>query len=164
MGPINSQFDIPQQLINADGLLPYDRTQIFKLFGVYKFDFGLNAGFTFVWETGTPLSVYGGPLPIDAAAPLLIGQRGTAGRTPSLWDANFRFVYDVGKLLSLPLQARFIGDVFHFASEKNPVVMDEVKYFSLDENGNQADPNPNYGKPKVYQSPMSVRLGMEVNF
>ena len=163
-GPQNSQFDHPMQLTNADGLLPYDRTHIFKLFGLYKFDFGLSVGLTFVWETGTPLSVYGGPVPGYPEANMFIGQRGTAGRTPSIWDASFRFVYDVGILFGLPLQARLIGDVFHFASDKKPVVFDEIKYYSLDENGNQTDPNPNYGKPTVYQSPMSVRLGLEVNF
>jgi hypothetical protein len=73
-------------------------------------------------------------------------------------------VYDAGKLLDLPFQARLIGDVFHFASAKKPVVFDEIKYFGLDQNGNQTDPNPNYGTPTVYQSPMSVRLGLEVNF
>jgi hypothetical protein len=163
-GPENSQFDTPQQLTNGDGLLPYDRTHILKLFGLYRFDFGFSAGFSFVWESGTPLSVYGGPVPGYPADNMFIGQRGTAGRTPSIWDASLRFVFDVGNLLGLPLQARMIGDVFHFASAKRPVVFDQIKYFSLDENGNQADPNPDYGKPKVYQSPMSVRIGLEENF
>ena len=164
LGPQNSQFDHPDQLVNGDGLLPYDRTHIFKLFGLYKFDFGLSAGFSFVWETGTPLSVYGGPVPGFPEANMFIGQRGTAGRAPSLWDANFRFAYDIGRLLDLSFQARLIGDVFHFASPKRPVVFDQIKYFGLDQNGNQTDPNPNYGKPTVYQSPMSLRLGLEVNF
>lgn len=163
-GPENSQFDHPDQLINADGLLPYDRTHIFKLFGLYKLDVGLSVGASIVWETGTPLSIYGAPVPGFPEAAQFIGQRGTAGRTPSIWDANFRFVFDIGKVLGQSYQARLIADVFHFASEKAPVAFDEVKYFGLDQNGNPTDSNPNYGKAVNYQSPMSVRLGLEVNF
>jgi len=33
-----------------------------------------------------------------------------------------------------------------------------------DASGNQIAPNPTYGQVKLYQPPMSMRLGMEVNF
>lgn len=164
LGPLTTQFDIPEQLVNGDGLLPYDRTHVLKIFGSYKFDFGLSAGFSFVWETGTPLSVYGGYFPGFPTAYGFLSQRGTAGRTPNIWDLNLRFVYNISTLFNLPFETRLIADVFHFASDKIPVMFEEQKFFGIDDKGNQIDPNPNYGMPKKYQSPMSLRFGIEISF
>jgi hypothetical protein len=57
-----------------------------------------------------------------------------------------------------------IQDFFHIASERKPVEIVQRHYFNVDQNGNPVDPNPNYGVPTRYQSPMSIRLGMEINF
>jgi len=61
-------------------------------------------------------------------------------------------------------QTRLILDVFHIASQRKAVDIDQVRYFGTDENGNPVNPNPNYGEVYRYQPSMSVRLGMEVSF
>ena len=164
VGPnATSMFDTPEELVNGVGLLQHDRTHVLKAFGSYRFDFGLTAGISFFWASGTPRSVRGG----TSFGPPYQGyltQRGTAGRTPSVWDVNLRFTYDIARWLNIGRSTRFVFDIFHVGSDKTPVEFDEIKYYSLDANGNQTDPNPDYGKPIRFQPPMSVRLGMEVNF
>jgi hypothetical protein len=62
------------------------------------------------------------------------------------------------------LKPRLILDVFHLASQRQVVKQDELQYLNTDANGNPVDPSPTYGTPQLFQPPMSVRLGMEVNF
>jgi hypothetical protein len=141
----------------ATGLLPNDRTHVVKLSGSYRFDFGLIAGASFTWQTGTPLCDM-------ASNDWFLQPRGSIGRTPNIWDLNARFVYPW--VLSGELQARLILDVFHIASQRQPVAFDQKHYFKIDENGNP-DPttlNSTYGVATRYQPAMSVRLGTEVRF
>ena len=152
----NFTFIDVNSLRYATGLLPNDRTHVFKFSGSYRFDFGLIVGTFFTWQSGTPLSDIAGPFGS------FLQTRGTSGRTPSIWDLNARFVYPLFR--SGGSQARLILDVFHIASQRKPVEIVQRHYFNVDSDGNPVDLNPNYGVPSRYQSPMSVRLGMEVNF
>ena len=63
------------------GLLPNDRTHVIKYSGSYRFDFGLSAGAFVVWQSGTPLSEFGGLYPVEPWR-ILLAQRGSSGRTP----------------------------------------------------------------------------------
>ncbi|MCF8242254.1 MAG: TonB-dependent receptor [Melioribacteraceae bacterium] len=81
--------DLPEQVKNSEGLLPNDRTHVFKFAGFYKFDFGLVCGTSIVYQSGTPLSEFGVD-PYGLLLPVFINQRGTAGRTPALFDMNLR--------------------------------------------------------------------------
>jgi len=65
-------------LKNATGLLPNDRTHVFKFSGAYRFDFGLVAGISFTWQTGTPLNDMAG-------LGWFLQPRGAVGRTPDIW-------------------------------------------------------------------------------
>jgi hypothetical protein len=162
-GPINPQYDTPEQLVNGTGLLPQDRTHTLKFFGSYSFDFGLSVGTSFFISSGKPLSVKGG----HSFGPpwfTFLQQRGTNGRTPTVWDLNLRFSYELNKLLGLTNRIQLIADILHVASNKSAVDYDEIKYFNIDEEGNQINTNPNYGQPIRFQPPMSLRLGLEVNF
>jgi hypothetical protein len=155
----NWSFDNPRvAMINSSGLVPNDRTHVFKFSGSYRFTFGLTAGVSFIAQSGTPLSEYANrPVGIRFLVP-----RGSAGRTPALWDLSARVVY---QLPSVGLyRARLIMDVFHIASQRKPVDIDQRHYFTVDANGVPSNPNPTYGQAYRYQPPMSVRVGMEVNF
>ena len=136
------------------GLLPNDRTHVFKCSASYRFGFGLTTGTSFSWQTGTPLNEMAG-------AWKFLRPRGTAGRTPNIWDLNFRLVYDVP--LAGKWGTRLILDIFHVASQQKPVDIDQQRIF-LDDYFNEIGPNPNYGLAIRYQPAMSVRLGMEVKF
>lgn len=159
---ITSSFEYPEMVENGTGLLPYDRTHAFKFYGSYLFTFGLSLGTFFSWMSGTPLNEYGiGP---ESYGRIFLQPRGTAGRTPSIWDLNFRLTYLLPQISEVDYQARLILDVFHVASKTVAVNYDQLHYLFVDENGNQIYPNPTYGRPTSYQPPMSFRIGFEVNF
>ncbi len=162
LGQPNGSFDYPEMLVNAEGLLPQDRTHQFKLAVSYRTGFGLALGGRFLWLTGTPLSEMGactGP-----SCMTFVSQRGTAGRTPSIWELDLRASYDFGHLLRRQAPARLILDVFNLGNPREAVAFDQMRYFRLDEDGNPANFNPDYGEPTLYQLPVSVRLGLEIGF
>jgi hypothetical protein len=157
-----AQFDVPDLLINATGLLGNDRTHVFKFFGSYSTGFGLTVGSSLSWMSGIPLSEYGGHwlgYPLSFLSP-----RGTQGRTPAIWDLNIRAVYELNSLIAVPLTTRLVIDVFHVGSPRTAVDSDQIHYFAVDENGNQINPNPEYLRPVQFQPPMSLRLGLELTF
>jgi hypothetical protein len=157
------QFDNPEILVNASGLLPNDRTHALKFNGSYRFDFGLLVGTSFTWQRGTPLSELGAS-PAKATAYTFLRKRGTVGRTPSIWDLNLRLTYNLKRLFTSSFNQKLILDILHMFSQREPVNFDQQHFFALDENGNQVSENPNYLKPLLYQPPMTVRLGLEVGF
>jgi hypothetical protein len=145
------------------GLMPDDRTHQFKFYCSYPFSSDFTIGFSGYWTSGTPLSELGsGPLS-TGYAPIFLAPRGSVGRSPSIWDANLRLVYGLGGTVQTTYRPRLILDVLHLFSQKKAVAYDEMQYLFADDGGNQIDPNPRYG-PIAFQPPMSVRLGMEVNF
>jgi len=145
-----------EQVQRATGLLPNDRTHVFKFSGSYNFSFGLTTGISFVAQTGTPLSEYASGSNYD----VLITTRGNAGRTPAIWDLNARLTYEVPYLYNW--NTRLILDIFHIASQRQPVDVDQYRYF-ITSDGNLI-PSPTYRQAYRYQPAMSVRLGMEVSF
>lgn len=159
----NSLPDIVEQIPHSNGSLPNERTHVFKFSGSYRFNFGLIAGTSMIWQSGTPLSEFGagsfGPF-----FPIFLRQRGSAGRTPAIADLNIRLKYDLAKLTKTSLKPKLVLDAFHVFNQRKPVTYDQTHYFAMDENGNQTSPNENYGKPTRYHPPRTVRLGMEVEF
>ncbi len=155
---ISGQFELPERMANIDGLLPNDRTHVFKLSGSYVFDFGLTAGIIFQWMSGTPLNEFG-RIPMFYSSTFL-RQRGSVGRTPSIWDLNFRFMYDVSRFFSFGSSANLMLDVLHVASQRAIIDYDQYHYNTPDETG----VNQDYMMPVQFQPPMSIRLGMEVDF
>jgi len=145
-----------EQVQRATGLLSNDRTHVFKFSGSYNFSFGLTAGISFVAQTGTPLSEYASASNYD----VLIATRGTAGRTPAIWDLNARFIYEIPYLYNW--NTRLILDIFHIASQRKSVDINQYRYF-INSDGNFI-PSSTYGQAYRYQPSMSVRLGMEINF
>jgi hypothetical protein len=156
------QGDFPDQLENGTGLLPNDRTHVFKLSGSHRFKFGFTAGVALLWASGTPLSEYGG---IPAGAPYwsFIGSRGGAGRTPALWDLNLRLAYDIPPRGSWGYP-RVLLDLLHIGSPRRAVTFDQVHFTAVDDAGNQTGSNATFGAVTHYQPPMSARLGVVIDF
>jgi hypothetical protein len=159
----SASMNIPEMLVDGDGLMPNDRTHVLKFSGSYRFDFGLTAGTFLTWQSGTPLNEFGGT---SWGWPLFgfVQPRGTAGRTPSIFDLNLRLTYDLSLGAASKQNLRFYLDAFHLFSQSDPVDFDQVHYFGLDDQGNQAQPNPTYGTPLRFQPPTSVRLGLQFGF
>jgi len=154
-------MDTPDQFLLGDGLLPNDRTHVFKFSGSYTFGSGLSFGTSFVAQTGVPLSEFGSSLMYGE---LPLQKRGTAGRAPSTWDLNLRATYSFASITGASWRPKLIVDVFHVFSQRKALFIDQFHYLSHDESGNQIAPSPTYGQVYSYQPPMSVRLGMEIDF
>jgi Carboxypeptidase regulatory-like domain len=159
---ITAQFDFVEQTPRGTGLLPNDRTHVLKFFGAYQFDFGVTTGTSLVWESGTPLSEYGGLFFRPYWS--FLQPRGSVGRTPAIWDLNLRFTYLVPVRAHSRAEPQLVLDLFHVGSPRRAVTIDQVHYFKTDETGQQIDANVNYGKVTQYQQPMSARLGLLVGF
>jgi len=159
----NKSFDYVENLVDATGLLPNDRTHVMKLSASYRFDFDLTLGLFLLWESGTPLSEFGGSK-AGGFNYNFLRQRGTAGRTPSLWDVNVRITYDLPEQLMPAFRIRLIADAVHIGSPRTPVDYEQIHYFNVDAGGAQIDPNPLYNQATKFQPPMSLRVGLEVMF
>ncbi len=156
----NYSFDNPFEQANISGLLPNDRTHVFKFFGSYRFLFGLSAGAYLIWASGTPLSEY--MIGSYNSGIRFLTQRGTAGRTPSIWDLAFRFTYEMPQMNLF--RPRLIVDLYDITGKQEPVDIDQLHYKAYDNEGNPINPNPTFGQALRYQPSMSMRLGMEINF
>ncbi len=155
-------FDFLDLMENEEGLMPQDRRHSIKLSASYATRFGLAAGARLLWQTGTPLSIRGG----SAHPPqyMYLAERGSMGETPNLWDLDLRFAYDFAYLTRRSSPMRIVLDVFNVGSPREAVAYDQVATFTMTEDGNQTDVNPNYLQPTRFQPPTMVRLGIEVGF
>lgn len=158
------ELQLAEQVPNSWGLLPNDRAHSFKFNSWYHFGFGLTIGSTIIWQSGTPLSELGFNSSGAPARYIFLQQRGTLGRTPSIWDLNLRLTYDLAQWISSFARPKIILDVFHIGNTGKPVNLDQIHYLAVDQNGNQTAPNPNYLKVIQYQPPVTVRLGIEASF
>jgi hypothetical protein len=156
---VGRAFDQLQLLSNATGLLPNDRTHVFKFSCSYRFTPGLTGGISLSWQSGTPLNEF--ETTPDGYLSFMV-PRGTFGRTPASWDLNLRLGYDLPFMSIADFKGRLILDVFHILSQRKPVDIDQGHY-NVDPNGNLI-PNTTYGFGTRYQAPMSMRLGMELSF
>ncbi len=161
--PNSGNLNLPIQLVNATGWLPNDRTHVLKFFGSYSFDFGFSAGSSFILQSGTPVNAYGPVPPNDGSNHIFHVKRGTAARTPTTWDLNFRLSYDMGFLTQMFTRFKLLADVFHLFGPREAVLLQQGKYLFYDNNGNLVE-NPDFLLPEEYQPPMTIRLGVEVNF
>jgi hypothetical protein len=154
--------DLVEQIPNSDGLLPNDRTHVFKFSGAYTFSFGLTLGTSFFWESGTPLTNFGRFR--NSGYSYFITPRGSAGRTPSVWDLNFRLTYNLGNLFNSELKPKIKLDLLHLFSQRTPVDYDQTHYYGQDANGQPSLPNSDFLNPISYQPPFTARIGLEVEF
>jgi carboxypeptidase family protein len=160
-GPL---YFVPEQQLNGTGLLPNDRTHLLKLFGAQRFGSHLVLGALFLLASGTPRSEYGAIPGFPPPFRGLVRQRGTAGRTPTIWDLGLRASYEVPVLLRSGARTRLLIDLEHVGSPRKAVDYDQIRFTCLDSAGNQACPNAGYGRVIQYQPPMTARLGLEAGF
>lgn len=156
-------FDVAESYPNSAGLLPNDVTHMLKFSASYELAFGLSAGVAFLLQSGTPINEFGGTI-FGSGWTTFLQPRGSAGRTPALWDLNLRLAYNLPGITGASWRPRLIFDILHVASQRKATALNQVHYFNKDEIGNQINPNPFYLTPTHYQQPMSVRLGMEIDF
>jgi hypothetical protein len=156
---ITPAFDFPEP--HATGLLYNDKPHALRFSGSYQFDFGLTAGTAIAWMSGEPRN----ELRQNASgAIVLMRPRGSAGRTDAVLDASVRLTYELPPWGRGALRPRVYLDVFRLGNRRTVLDFQELRYLDEDQDGNPADPNPNYGTPLLFQPPMSARIGLSVEF
>jgi hypothetical protein len=154
-------FFAPWQATNSKGLLPNDRTHVLKFSASERASFGLTLGAVFTWASGSPLNAFAvgpGSFPVLRA---FVAPRGSAGRTPSLWDLNLRLAYDLP--LSHAVSSRAVFDIFHIGNPQHATQLEELRFLS-NNNGVFSGANTSYGTPIGYQPPMMARVGVDLGF
>ena len=158
----NAGLVFTDQVPNSSGLLPNDRTHMVKVSAAYTFGVRLEGGAFLSVGSGTPINEFAAGGFNGTWTPTFQVPRGSAGRTPALWNVDLRLAY------ALPLwstaRSRVILDVLHVGNPRGATRVDEMRYTTLDQNGNPASPNPQYKQPMAYQAPMGARLGIEIGF
>jgi hypothetical protein len=155
-------FDFLELDVNSSGVLPNDRPHVVKFSGSYRFDSGLTVGTVASWASGMPRNEFGAT-PIGYPYNVFLQPRGSVGRTPSVFDLNFRLAY------TLPtwkggVRPRVSLDLFHLTNSRTTIKQDDVHYLGLDANGNQGLVNPGFNRGLLFQPPMSARLGVTLDF
>jgi hypothetical protein len=156
-----SEFDFPEQYANSSGLLPNDRTHVAKFAGSYRVDGRLTAGTFVSWASGVPRDELGAT-PIGDGIHAYLRPRGSAGRNPSVLDLNLRLAYTL-PAWSKGVAPRLSLDLLHLTNARTALRHDDVRFLTLDADGNQALLNPNYNHPRAFAPPMKARLGITVD-
>jgi hypothetical protein len=145
----------PYQAANSSGLLANDRTHQFKLSASRPWRFGLSSGAVFSAASGSPLNKFArGPSPRPRLYTFVV-PRGSAGRTPAVWNLDLRFAQTVTHARG---QRRIVLDILHVGNPQRPVWLDELAVLD----GGAA--NASYGTARSYQPPMMARLGLETSY
>jgi hypothetical protein len=120
----------------------------------------LTVGTALAWMSGQPRNEYG--LSLDGL--FFIRTRGSAGRTPGLFDAALQFAYAPPLWASSTFRPTLYLDLFNIGNHRTDITYDYVHYLEVDANGSPITPNPTYGRPQLFQPPMSARLGLSLDF
>ncbi len=162
---ITQDFDQPGFSDYSYGYLPNDRRHRLKVFGSYTFDDKFTIGSNFSLSSPRHLSCFGYH-PTDVFAQVYGAASHYCGGEPaprgqgnkSDWIANVDLKTAYKIAIPTGQEVTLRADVFNVLNSKGV----EKRYELGDLNIGLADPN--YGNPTNYQSPRTVRLGMDIAF
>ena len=150
----NRSYERERQMVNNSGPLPNDHTHALKVAGAVRLSQAFALGGFLGYQSGVPISRLS--LVADLGlAPGFITPRGSEGRTPGVWNLDLRLTF------APPgdgFRPRVTLDVLNVANVRHAVSVD-----NMFQRAGGRD-NPNWGQPKEYQAPRTVRLGMETVF
>ena len=176
---LNSAFDYYDFSINNTGLLSGDRTWQFKFDGSYLFDFGLTAGVSAYWRTGTPMTAMGYNFVYDNWE-YYLSERGSFGRVDDQYEADLHLGYPIN--LGGDKQLNLLLDVFNLLDRQGELTRssryttaDADVYQPLDwetgaittiRPGDSSTPPTNsaFNTATSWQSPRYVRMGVRFSF
>jgi hypothetical protein len=158
---------------DPNGILPLDRPHQVKIYGNYLFSMGLNLGIGVNLSSGKPLTPMAANPNYDSPGEIPVAARGTGiqtidgflTRTPfeSQVDLQASYAIKFGGSRRLTL----LGEVFNLFNERRTIGYDQ------DTELNASTTNPDFGKPvnsllggtpAQFQAPISVRLGVRLEF
>ena len=159
----SSQFDFPEFV--RGGKLYDDRPHRLKVYGSYAFDFGLTLGSIFALQSGRPISALGWDQYNGYGdSYIFIGDRGSAGRTPTIWGLDLHAEQRLA--LARGLAASLILDIFNVTNQNQVVDVDDNKYTMEfdDPNHPYTIQSPYWKTPTRYQTPRLIRAGFRLSF
>lgn len=168
---ITQDFDQPGFLEGASGYLPNDRRHRLKAWGAYAITDSFILGSNLTVESPRSLSCFGfhpGSGVTDGSFENVYGQashycggvlspRGTAQKSQWVYQVDLSARYNI--TIPTGQQVTLRADLFNLTDSS--AIQDRYEIGDLDED---FTPHPNFGLPRVYQSPRSVRLGMDISF
>ncbi len=119
---LNSAFDYFDFSVNNQGFLSNDRRWQVKFDGTYKFDFGLNAGFSAFYRTGTPITAMGYSTAYNNWE-YYLSERGAFGRVDDAYEVDFHFGYPI-KLGGGKYELNLMLDLFNLLNAQTQVLRD----------------------------------------
>ena len=152
------QYDVPDAMVNAYGLLPNDRPYVGKAAASYRLGFGATLGGLLTVASGTPLNEYG--TSAYGSYPTFVRPRGSAGRTPTIWTLDLHAAYNLPIAGKERIRPQLLLDLFNVGSPRKALLYDQLHYTD----SGQTSTNQNYGTVTRHQSPMSARVGLVVDF
>lgn len=162
---LTTNFDQPGLTDFGHGDLPNDRRHTLKARGIYTFTDAFSIGANGLVQTGRPRNCFG-VHPTDefaalyGAASFYCGgnpvPRASLGTTDTFWNIDLNAQYKV----SLPdnHQLTFSLDLFNLFNNDTVTQVEEEGELAAN------SPNPNFGLPRDYQAPRSVRLSARYQF
>ncbi len=162
---MNQSFDYPFMMEHSAGDLPGDLRHIFKLYGVYAWDFGMQVGGNLSYQTGRPINSYGrhptDPWAVEEPYPSFFTDgeprpRACCGRTDDVWGFDLMLKYDF-RALGISWDVRLDG--FNIFNEHNTQWVDVAA-----ERAANGVPNEYYGEPIIFQPARTIRLGFGLAF
>lgn len=159
---ITSKFDFPYLNdrifwgpTGDEGVLPTDRRHIFRIYGSYSFNMGLNIGLGLDAQSGIPISKLG-CAELYGCSERLLAPRGSEGRTDWRFniDLHADYTFKVAEGQSLTL----LVDIFNVPSSNTVTGVD------MDYEDEVGVLNPAYLSPSSYQTPRQIRFGVRYTF
>ena len=176
---LNSAFDYYDFSVNNSGLLSGDRTWQLKFDGSYQFDFGLTAGLSAYYRTGTPITAMGYSSAYSNWE-YYLSERGAFGRVDDQYEADLHLGYPIN--LGGNKQVNILFDVFNLLNRQGETNR-SIRYTTSDNSpyqpidwetavistitpGDPASPptNPAFNTATAWQNPRFVRLGVRFSF
>ncbi len=182
---LNSAFDYYDFSVNNDGKLSNDRPAQYKFDGIYRFDFGLTAGLSAYFRSGTPVTAMGYSFAYNNWE-YYLSERGAFGRVDSQYEADLHLGYPV----KLPgdMELNILFDVFNLLDRQGETrrslryTTGDFEYRVIDwDTGIPYDPitpaeaysgdpgsrrirNEAFNTASRWQDPRTIRLGLRLSF
>jgi hypothetical protein len=174
-------YDTPDLYVNSRGRLPNDHPHQGKVDGYYSLPAGpgtFTLGLSFFGRSGTPRNYMTNLIPNTTNYIVFLEPRGSAGRTPAVWqfDGHISYAQKIHKNQTLEAYV----DLFNIFNQQSVTQTDDVYSFDAVapiENGTASDLkyaknlngqpvklNNNWGHAINYQAPFYTRLGLRLMF
>lgn len=183
---LNSAYDYYDFMVNNNGYLSNDRRQQYKFDGIYRFDFGLTAGLSTYYRTGTPITAMGYSNWYSNWE-FYLSKRGAFGRTDSEFEADLHLGYPFKVMDNVEINVML--DIFNLFDRQGETrrslryTLNE-DYMPIDNDpangiwtgdplppitpddvlGDRPPTNPSFNTSTRWQNPRSVRFGVRVSF